>query len=380
MKIGIFADAYLPYKSGVTVSIQTLEEGLRSLGHEVFIFAPSYPKQEDSPYVLRFPSLPSPYPEFRLCVPFSLYIESRIKDLKLDVLHAQSPFQMGRYALHVKRKFKVPLVYTLHTLFEKYAHYVPVIPTQITAKIISAYTKNFCNHCDHIIVPTAEIKPHLLEKGVTAPISDAATGINLKIADQYSGKGIREKEGIPKDAIVLCFCGRLAKEKNIPFLFDVLKLLLQKRKDVYLLLIAGLGPEREYFEKMVKDQGIEKNVIITKGVSHPVVFDYYAISDMFVFASTTETQGLVIAEAKSKSIPAVVVRAEGVVKSMQDGIDGYLVPLDVNVFAEKVMELINNPGKRKQMGVEGRKFVEKEFSHESMAIKISAIYSSVIKR
>jgi 1,2-diacylglycerol 3-alpha-glucosyltransferase len=379
MKIGIFADAYLPYKSGVTVSIQTLEEGLRGLGHEVFVFAPDYPGAEKNDHIFRFPSLKSPYPGFRLNIPFSPKIEGIIPKLNLDIIHSQTPFQTGRYALHIKRRFKIPLVYTLHTLFEKYAHYVPLIPEKISAGMISAYIRNFCNNCDHIIVPTDEIKPQLIKNKVVRPITALATGINLKISDSYGGKGIRQKIGIPEDAIVLVFCGRLAKEKNIPFLFNVLKIILKEKPNTYLLVIAGSGPEEENLKTLAKQMGLERNIIFTEGVSHPVVFNYYAIGDIYVFASTTETQGLVIAEAKTKSMPAVVVRAEGVVKSMQDGIDGYLVSLDEKEFANKVIELINHPEKRKEMGRAGRIFVEKEFSQESMAKKMATVYESLRK-
>jgi 1,2-diacylglycerol 3-alpha-glucosyltransferase len=378
MKIGIFADAYIPYKSGVTVSIQTLEAGLRQLGHQVYVFAPHYPGEEKSPYVFRFPSLPSFYPGFRLGIPVSLKIEKEIGRLGLDVLHAQSPFQSGRYALHIKRKHKIPLVYTLHTLFEKYSHYVPLLPDAFSKKIISSYIKYFCGNCDHIIVPTEEIKPHLLEKGIKQPITALATGINLNIADQYQGLGIREKLGIKPEDTVLVFCGRLAKEKNISFLFEVLKVVLAEKPNTHLLLIAGPGPEREYYLKLASEMGLKDNVIITKDVFHPRVFDYYAIGDIFVFASTTETQGLVIAEAKTKNMPAVVVRAEGVIKSMQDGIDGYLVPLEIGAFAEKVIYLIENPEKRKKMGLAAGEFVKKEFSQEAMAQKILRVYNSVL--
>lgn len=373
MKIGLFTDSFLPYISGVSISIETQAIGLRELGHEIFIFAPHYPGEDPDPYVFRFPSLPSLYPNFRVSLPFSKKIKEIIPKLGLDIIHSHSPFQMGRLAKNEAKKLKIPLVYTLHTLFEQYSHYVPLLPKTLKKKFVLSFADSFCGQCQAVIVPSEELAKDISQNGVHAPIKVVPTGINLGLADNFTGKGIREGLGIGAKAPLLIFCSRMAKEKNIPFLFAVFKLVLKEAPETKLLMVGG-GPILGSLKSMVFSEGLGEKVIFVGEVPYPKVFDYYAAANIFIFASLTETQGLVIGEAKAKSLPVIALDSPGTRKSAQNDVDGWLLLPDKNLFSQKVIELIKTPQKQAQMGKAGREFVEKELSAKAMAKKIEAVY------
>ncbi|MBU0687048.1 MAG: glycosyltransferase [Candidatus Margulisbacteria bacterium] len=379
MKIAIFADSYLPYISGVTVSVHTLLEDLQKLGHQVLLFAPDYPGAKKEKRVFRFPSIPSPYPAFRITIPYSLGFINRFNNFAPDIIHSHSPFQLGHRSQKLAGEQKIPYVYTLHTLFEKYAHHVPFIKPHHVSTRIRHHLEKFCSACQHIITPSPQTNDYLKELGVQTPSSVVKTGINLDAARRFSGKGIRKKYSIPEDATLLVYAGRLAKEKNIPFLFRVLKKIVAQENNVYLILVAS-GPEEDSLVKLAVSLGILGKVIFTGGAPHPLVFDYYAAGDIFVFSSKTETQGLVVAEAKIKGLPAVVIDAAGVSASVKDGEDGFLVPEDKNLFIEKVLLLIKNQELRKKMGEAAQFNGEKDFSSLHSTQKLEGIYASLIKK
>ena len=378
MKVAIFADSYLPYISGVTISVNTLLEDLNKLGHQVVLFAPDYPGAKKEKDIFRFPSLPSPYPAFRITIPYSIGFIDRFKNFAPDVIHSHSPFQLGHRSQKLAREYKIPYVYTLHTLFEKYAHHVPFINPRHISTRLRHHLERFCSACSHIITPSKQTNEYLHSLGVQTPSSVIKTGINLDVAQKYCGQGIRKRFGIPENAFLLVFAGRLAKEKNIPFLLRVLAKVAAHNKNVFLMVVAA-GPEQDRLAELAAKLGVLGKVVFTGGAQHPLVFDYYAAGDLFVFASKTETQGLVVAEAKIKGLPAVALDAEGVSSSINDGEDGYLVPEDENIFAEKVLSLVRDGAKLKIMSEAARINGEKNFSSLESAKKIEELYSSLAK-
>ena len=378
MKIAVFSESYKPYISGVTRSIETFEKELTLLGHEVFVFAPGYPgHKDDSKKIIRFPSLPTKYPGFRIALPLPFFIPGT----GFDVIHSNSIFQLGILSLLYAKRKKIPFVYTFHTMFTEYLHNVP-IPKWISLPFVSFLIRSFCNRCDQLIVPTSKTKNYLEGFGVKAPIEVVPSGIDMDLVEKASPGGIRERLGIPKESPVLIFVGRLSKEKNIPFLFDAFKIVLNSTgvgtiHELPVLLIVAGGPLEKEYKQMVADMGISKNVVFAGQAPYPEVLNYYKAGDIFVFSSKTETQGLVVAEAKACGLPAVALDAQGISECIHDGEDGFLVGENKQIFAEKILMLIKNYDLRAKMSKTARQNAGKEFSSAILAKKLELIYNSV---
>lgn len=372
MKIAFFSESYKPYVSGVTNSIETLKNGLEELGHKVFVFSPSYPGAEEMAGVYRFPSIPAPYPGYRITIPVPGRYFDFLESQKINIIHSHSPYQLGRLSMSYAKRLGVPYVFTMHTVLGHYMHYVPFIPQRISSFLMSRYSKGFCNKCSSVVVPTDKVKKQLRSEGITSRIEVIPTGIDMTLIDNASPIGIRQMHGIPADAKVLLFVGRLAKEKNLPFLFKAFETVLSKHSNVFLLVAAG-GPMELELKKIAP-----ANVVFAGSIGYPRIFDYYAASDVFVFSSLSETQGLVLTEAKASGIPQVAVDAEGVSDVVKDGITGYLVPPDEDVFAFKVMKLMEDRETWKRMSSSSKDIARLDDSKEVFARKIELLYKSVI--
>ncbi len=387
MKIAVFSESYKPYISGVTRSIEIFEKELLALGHEVYIFAPDYPGHKDNnSRIIRFPSLPTKYPGFRIAVPLSRLIP----DLGFDIVHSNSMFQLGILAMRYARKKNIPFVFTFHTMFTEYLHNVP-LPRAFSVKAVSFLIRSFCNRCGRVIVPTAVTKKYLEGFGVSSPIDVLASGIDMELAGKASACGIRKELGISENSLVLVYVGRLSKEKNVEFLLDAFRLVLERSKDLcqppILLIVAG-GPLKSLYEQKAVDLGISKNVVFAGQKPYPEVLDYYKASDLFVFASTTETQGLVVAEAKACGLPAVALDAQGISECIHDGQDGFLVSAAASgnrdallkEFSDRILLLLKDKNLHKAFSLNASKNALAEFSSGVLAKKLELIYNLVSER
>jgi len=372
VKIAFFSESYKPYLSGVTNSIETLKDGLEDLGHSCLVFSPSYPGSKDIDNVHRFPSFPAPYPGYRVTIPIPGMHLGLLKDNKIDIIHSHSPYQLGLLSMYYAKRLKVPYIFTMHTILSKYMHYIPLIPQAISVSMMDGYVRWFCNRCSCVIVPTDNVAEQLIKTGVRSRIEIVPTGIDMTFAEKADPTGIREKHGIPNDAKVLLFVGRLAKEKNLEFLFRALDLIASKTNKVF-LLIAAKGPMEEQLKKVARS-----NIIFAGEVQYPKVLDYYAASDLFVFSSLTETQGLVLIEAMACGLPQVAVDAEGVSNVVKNGVTGYLSPLSEPEFARLVIDLLNDPGLMEKMSASSRETAKHTYSKEVFARKIELIYKSML--
>jgi len=368
MRVAFFCDSYKPYLSGVTNSIELLATGLRELGHRVFIFAPRYPKHVDAdPDIIRFPSLPTGYPRFRLTLPYV----NRVPEV--DLIHSHSPFQTGLLARYLANKRKLPFIYTFHTLFTRYVHYARYIPEPLSKMTLVGYARRFCHRCDLIITPSKMAKRVLRTWKIYNKTAVVPTGVDL---DQYrkikpgARDGLRKKYKIPKEAKVLLYVGRLSKEKNINFLLRAFKNL--SYPSIYLVLVGG-GP----LEEEIKGLKI-KNVVLTGEINYPEVLSYYYLGDLFVFASQTETQGLVLAEAKAAGLPVVALFAGGLVDTVRSGLDGYLTQRSLEAFSTHISRLLADPDLLTKMGKSAKEDAHERFSSSVMAKTTENLYNELI--
>lgn len=380
MRVAIFTDSYWPYTSGVVRSIGTAADGLVSLGHEVFIFAPWYRgvdrKKEER--VFRFWAVPSPTnPGYNVAIPLSLRLGRTLKRLGVDIVHTHSPFLLGRLGARYGRHLGLPVVFTYHTLYEEYAHYFPFVQS-VTRRVTRRICAGFCNRVDLVIVPTEIVGQHIRNMGVRTPVRKLPTGLKLEEFSGGDSRWLREWLAIGDDEDVLLYVGRVGREKNLLFLLGAYQRIAAARPRTRLVLVGG-GPELSTIQDTARKWGLDTRVIFAGPVAPSEVKHCYAGADVFVFPSTTETQGLVIAEAKVAGLPAVAVRAFGVSEMITDGVDGFLVDLDQEAFAERVLRLLNDRELRRTMAENARRMA-RHFSAEHMARELAACYEELIDR
>lgn len=374
MKIAIFSESFTPYVSGVSRSVEVLYKELNKLGHDVYVFSSKYPGHVDTDdKIIRFPSFPSGYPKFRIAVPYW----KKIPNIDFDIIHSHSPFQLGLMSQRLAKKKNIPFVYSFHTLFTEYLHYSK-IPRFISKPLFSKYLKNFCSRCNAIIAPGEKAKEYINNFAAQSLIEIIPSGIDVDDVLNSRSIDIKREYNIPSNAKILIYVGRLSKEKNIPFIFKAFELVVQKYPNAFLLMVAG-GPFEKKLKKLAKMLGISKNTIFVGQIPHEKVFEYYKCANIFVFASKTETQGLVIAEAKACGLPVVAVNASGISEGIIDQVDGFLTSDDILSFSEKILFLLNNDSIRGKMGKNAVENSLKLFSSKTIAKRIESVYNALIE-
>ncbi|HZK24428.1 MAG TPA: glycosyltransferase family 4 protein [Oscillospiraceae bacterium] len=375
MRIGMFTDSYKPYTSGVVRSIETTTAKLTELGHEVYIFAPNYPNCEEEEGVFRFASVPTPtYPDFSIALPFSLNLSATVKRLDLDVIHVHSPFSMGLLGSRCAKRFDIPLVFTYHTMYDQYVHYLP-FAQGFSKKVVLKLSCNFCNRCDLVIAPTNIVR-QIIAPNVVTKVKAIPTGIEISEFATLDRQWLREQYQIPHEKKILLHLGRLGKEKNVGFLLQSYRMIRQTQPET-VLVIVGDGPDRESLENQVNEMGLSQTVIFTGTMPREQVVNAYAGADLFIFASTTETQGLVLGEAKAAALPSVAVKALGAAEMVKDGIDGFLTTLSLDDFTARVQQLLQDEQLRQAMAARCVEAAE-EISSINMAKKLVTAYEGAI--
>jgi 1,2-diacylglycerol 3-alpha-glucosyltransferase len=307
LRVALFTEIYRPAVNGVVSSVETLAAALEKRGHRVFCVAPKMVGEDGGERsVLRIPSLPLPMPAgtpYRLTLP--LMSRRKVKALiaDLDVIHVHSPFVTGWMGVRYARRFGIPLIYTYHTQLEAYAHYVPFEPNA-TRFAASRLTRSFANLADAVIAPTPAMAERLRELGVRSRIETVPSGIDVG----FFGGGRRRADlrndlGAGADHVLLLYVGRLAREKNVELL---LRALAAARSSRLRLAIVGDGPSRADLAALASQLGVAGSTRFVGVMPREKLPDIYASADAFLMPSTTETQGLVQAEAMAAGLPLIV--------------------------------------------------------------------------
>lgn len=376
MKIGFFTDSYRPYTSGVVRSIETFTKELTDLGHDIYIFAPQYKDSKKEQGVFRYVSVPSPTNQgFSLAIPISVNARPLIRKLDLDVIHVHSPFLMGRLGARLAISENIPLVYTYHTLYDKYVHYIP-FAMDLSSKLVQKLTADFSNRCDLVIVPTKIIGELIRNNGVKSPIIDIPTGINFDGYDQGNNDWLRERFNIPEDEQILLFVGRIGQEKNLVFLVECFFEILKEKPKIRLVLV-GSGPFETDLKQSINSLGLTKQIIFTGNLNKEEVINCYLGADLFVFASVTETQGLVLGEAKAAGLPIVAVDAFGASEMVKHNCSGFLSALDKKEFCNHVLLLLQDKKLYNQMSAQA-KIEAQQISSRACTLKLINAYQEVI--
>ncbi len=371
MNVGFFTEVYRPVVNGVVASIDALAAGLRARGHDVSVFAPSAPGYEhDEPPVFRIPSLPLPISSpYRLTLPHvPRGARERVLD-HLQIVHAHSPFVTGWMAARSARRLRVPLIYTYHTRLEEYSHYVPFEPNA-TKRAAETLTRTYANTADAVIVPTAAMRDRLLELSVEVPIEVVAGGIDVA----YFGSGVRSEAlraqlGVRAGERLLLTVSRLGREKNI----ELLLYALANARGSLRLAIAGDGPHADDLCAFAQELGVAPRVTFLGNVPREELPQLYASCDAFVFASVTETQGLVLAEALAAG--AWIVAPD--TPQIRDvvGNAGALVPPTAEPFA-RAFEAVHFAAPQT---AERARAAAQRFGHLEQARKMETIYEDLTR-
>jgi len=348
MRICHFTNTFLPHVGGVARAVQTLLEDQRRARHRVLIVAPEF-AEGLAPAVIersvaRIPALTHfNTSDFSVRIPFAAALSERLADFRADIIHTHHPFLLGDTALREAASRQVPVVFTHHTLYERYTHYLP-IESEALGDFAAEVATRFANRCAAVIAPSESVRDLIVSRGVTVPVHALPTGIDTKRLASGQGKRARARHGLTADALVIGHLGRLAPEKNLPFLAEALGLALASLPAAR-VLIVGEGPSRAEMEKIFASCGVAGRVVFTGQLGGQLLLDACAAMNLFAFASTSETQGLVLAEAMAAGSPVVALDASGVREVVRDGENGRLLPADASAgdFSRALVELLKTP-------------------------------------
>lgn len=370
----MFADCYHPVVNGVVTSIDILRARLVSLGHEVTLFVPAVPgRVADDAQVHRFYSFVVPiHKESRFALPAPPASVIGLRSWRPDIIHIHTPFSLGSFGLYASRHHRVPFVFTHHTLFEEYVHYVPILSQRFLRSVAVGLCRFYCNRSSGVIAPSDEVRTRLLEQGVTQGVEVIPTGIDVEIFEKGDPARVRTELGLPPEAPVAVFAGRMGKEKSIDFVIDAFERVAQNLPDARLLLLGG-GPEQSALQQRTRALGLGERAIFTGYVPRVRLVDYLQTARVFVFASTTETQGLVSLEAQAAGIPVVAVRASGSNEAVRDQQTGFLVERDLGCFADATLRLLTDDDLQARMAAQARTWAH-ACSSRSMADRTLALY------
>lgn len=377
VRIGLFTDTYVPDVNGVVTVIQLMERELRRAGHDVCVFAPTYPGHEDRDEdVHRFPSVRMVlYRGMRLALPLASRRVFRLI-AGLDVVHSHDPFSVGQVAFWAAWRHRIPHLHTYHALYTELRRYVPY-PFRPSRQAVELISRAFCNVCDGVIAPSRPVEEELRSYGVTVPVYCLPFGVD---EDEFTRPPVwnaRQELGLPACEMLL-FAGRLGWEKNLEFLLRSFRAIRAKRPGVH-LVIAGDGPQRLRLESCAADLGIRDGVTFTGSLPRGKLLDLYRLASVFVFASKTETQGLVLVEAMMAGVPVVAVGSMGPLDIVIPHETGMLVDEDEEQFAAACVGLLSDEERRKQLGEAARQWASARSARVSTA-HLLAIYQQARER
>lgn len=380
LRVTMFTNNYLPFIGGVPISIERLRRGLEHLGDSTQIVAPRYrdqPSHEDA--VVRVPSLLAmgEKQEFRLANIFLARIRKQVRAFRPDVIHLHHPFWLGSLGLFMARQLRIPAIYTYHTRLEHYAHFVP-LPGMLFRNLIShALIKRFANRCDGVIVPTYSTEEYLRMIGVTTPTFVQPTGIEyerfqaVKPADVET---LRKKLALSNEKVFISVA-RLSNEKNIDFMIEAIDRLRQESDVPFRFLMIGDGHQRDRLQKKIDSLELGSHFTLVGAVQPEEMALWYNLGDAFLFASKSETQGMVILEAMSAGLPVVAVRSSGIEDVVRDGLNGYKTPENQARWIEKAQRLLEDDKLRTELSDKARAFAE-DYSIEQFARDVRGIYAT----
>lgn len=381
MKVLITTDLFTVTTNGVVTSVRNLYDELTGIGHEVRILTLSEnrrSRKEGPVYYIRSASLERVYPDVRMPTSYRHRLIRELIEWRPDVIHSQCEFFTFQYALRISRRTGAPIVHTYHTLYEQYAPYL-VKSKWLGRRVVKVFSRKRLKRVGRVIAPTSKVEAALRSYGLRNPISIVPSGINLEqhrmqLSEEERREG-RHALGIGEDDLVLLNLGRLGTEKNLD---ELLRLFAaaEATHPSLMFLIVGDGPARKLLEQQCSQLGISSRVIFTGMVDPKQVQRYYQLGDVFVSASTSETQGLTYIEAAANGLPLLCRKDPCLQDVLVPGENGYTYTAWPE-FQAAVDAICADPQWRKAAGNKSRQIASR-FDKHVFANSIEAIYDELI--
>ncbi|PTY05289.1 glycosyl transferase family 1 [Opitutaceae bacterium EW11] len=379
----MMTNTYLPHVGGVARSVSTFAEEYTRRGHRVLVVAPEF---EGKPLPKRAEALVERVPaiqkfngsDFSVRLPIATVMSERLDVFPADVVHAHHPFLLGDTALRIAASKNVPVIFTHHTKYEDYTHYVPFNSPALREFAINLST-HFANLCDGVIAPSESIADLIKSRGVEVPIRVVPTGIDVKLFSSGDRERFRRKYGFGDDILVVGHVGRLAPEKNLEYLAEAVAQYVASQPSAR-FFVVGAGPSEDVLKEAFTRRGIAKSLVMAGKLTGPALVAAYRAMDVFAFASKSETQGMVLAEAMAAGLPVVALDASGVREVVRHGRNGYLLPEDASPrrFASYLKRLHLNPRRRAAFVAQAARTAE-TFSREHCAEQALAFYDEILR-
>lgn len=413
MRIGIFSDRYLPQTDGICYSIESFRIELEKLGHEVYVFAPkpSWRYKERSHRIVRFPAVKGLFFDDQLT---SLFFPpqaiKQIEKLNLDIIHFQTPGQIGLLGAYFGLRHRIPIVTTYHTdLFEYVKHYPQVLPGAVALsllvplitgggmpeyraalssirpersldewnqKIVVRVLTILHNHCDLVITPSRKIEKQLKSWKTTSPISTLPTGVDKISTNSRDIAALRRKTGLTEEDKIVTFVGRIGTEKNLSLLIKAFDTVGSKVPDAK-LVIAGPGEDIKQFKDEAAASKFPDRIIFTGFIEHEKLGALYGLTDVFAFPSLTDTQGMVLNEAACAGLPIVMIDPD-ISEVVRNDENGYITRNSARSFASKIVALLGNDTKRRKMSERSLELAA-EVSINKQAKKLLELYERTLE-
>lgn len=375
----MMTNTYLPHVGGVTNSVAAFTKELRNQGHHVMVVAPEYKQAIVDPDVIRIPAIQNfNGSDFSVVLPIPGFLKNRLEEFKPDIVHSHHPFLVGSTALRISTKCHTPLVYTYHTMFEKYTHYVPVDFPRMKHFVISL-SIGYSNMADTVIAPSESVAEFLKSKKMESPIEVVPTGIDTAKFKSGDGRKVRASCNIPPDAFVAGHVGRLAPEKNLDFLSEAAASFLHSWPDAH-FIIVGYGSLETTLKEFFIENNLQDRVHFLGKLRGRDVVDAYHAMNVFIFSSKSETQGLVLTEAMAAGVPVIALDASGVREVVDDCVNGCLLfEENVRAFTRELSQFCRmTPETRKRLTANAVKTAE-GFTLKNSVSKLLLLYERLKK-
>ncbi|MEJ2515952.1 MAG: glycosyltransferase [Gammaproteobacteria bacterium] len=379
MNILLVTNTFAPHVGGVARSVEAFAAEYRKRGHRVLVVAPEFP---DMPAresgVLRVPAIQEfNASDFSVVYPVRPQLSEPIDEFAPDVVHSQHPFLLGATAVRIARHRDLPLVFTHHTLYEQYTHYVPGDSPALVRFTIELATR-YANLCDQVFAPSESIRDLIRSRGVIVPIEVVPTGVEPEQFAEGDGAACRRRLGIPEGAFVVGHLGRLAPEKNLEFLARACAEFGRGHPEAH-FLVVGSGPSEAAIREIFQAAGLESRLHLTGTLQGSDLVDALHAMDVFAFASHSETQGMVLTEAMAAGLPVVGLDASGVREVVKERHNGrLLVGEDVRSFSAALDWVAGqDPRGRERLGDAARQTAE-AFSMSRCAEKALDCYECLV--
>jgi glycosyltransferase involved in cell wall biosynthesis len=348
MNICMFTNTYLPHVGGVARSVHTFSRDLQRKGHQVLIVAPTFAGDDadnsDNDMILRVPAIQNfNGSDFSMRIPVPFYIDEKLDAFAPDIIHSHHPYLLGDAAFRAARRRRLPLVFTLHTLYEEYTHYVTGENDNFKEFARNLSTM-YANLCDQVVAPSQSIADLIKKRGVSTPVTQIPTGVDTQFFSSGDGRGFRKASHIPENAVIIGHVGRLAPEKNLAFLARSVARSMQTLGDTW-FCVAGDGPDRQKIHDIFTDCGLVHRLVLTGNLTGRALADAYQALDLFVFSSQSETQGMVLTEAMAAETPVIALDGPGVREVVENRKNGRLLPgdADESAFSRAICDTVSDP-------------------------------------